>query len=170
MRSREFAEVGFAILGVYFVVSGIARAGMLVGFGAPGTWQQFGVATVLQLIPGFLPFFTWIVAGVLLLVGRHRLAALFAGRDIEPGGEPGDGFLSQAIALLGLYLFVSGISETTGHLMTWRAWPKEIWLPAIVVASLTSAVLGVVLFVGARGIANLWRRIRYHRSGSGGGC
>lgn len=170
MRSREFAEVGFAILGVYFVVSGIARAGMLVGFGAPGMWQNFGVATVLQLVPGFIPFFTWIVAGVLLLVGRHWLAALFAGRDIEAGDESGDGFLSQAIALLGLYLLVSGISETTGHLMTWRTWPKGVWLPAIVVARLTSAVLGVALFIGARGVANLWRRIRYHSSETDGGC
>ncbi len=86
--------------------------------------------------------------------------------DVEMGGAgDGDAWFPAALAAIGAWAVVIALSRLAGFLVSWRQWSGETGrVPASVVAGLatwsTQLILGAALFLQARGVAGLWRKLR----------
>jgi hypothetical protein len=148
VNQRELASVLFAAIGLLIAISRIPELVVHLGLlglplgtrmAAQGTFAQ-GV-TILAMAGTLLQ----VVLGLGLAALRDRLASGFFG--------PGGGTLrvpeAQAVGLsvLGCYLAITA----AGRLF----WPRELRVSAAI-----QVALGIALFLGARGLAGLWSRLR----------
>jgi hypothetical protein len=146
MNQRQFASVLFAVTGIYIAVSRIPEFAIHAAF-----FYQFGsggdVAGGETLLTGAALTATIVTAGigVALILLRDRLARRLFPTDTAPLEVRG--LQTAAFSVIGVYFAVQGISRLP--------WSGQVGWSAIV-----QVVLGVALFLGARGLSRLWLQIQ----------
>ena len=146
MNQRQLASVLFAVLGVFLAMSWLPQVffqiGILWQMPAGTTGDDYGVAvsTTYLASAGIA-----LLLGVGLVVSRDRLARrLFPGDNQSLTARD-----TQAVALsvLGAYFVVVGICRfIASNQIEW--------------SGIVEFALGLLLFLGARGIARLWTSAR----------
>jgi len=141
MSQRQLASVLFAVLGAFIAITSVPQIVLSIGILAAGD-QAAPVAYAITFVIGTI---ISVILGIVLVVIRVRLAErLFPSDTASLAAQD-----TQAVALsvLGCYFVVASISRLTGRgRIDWSA--------------LTQLVLGVGLFLGARGVARLWAAVR----------
>lgn len=150
MNQREFASVMFAAVGVFIALFRlpelVSLALMLATW--PGIREESGIGFG-AMAGTFVGLVAVVLAGVALVVFRHRLAVrLFGDAD---GAIRVPEAQAVGLSLVGCYFAVQGAASLV-------AFGSLRWSGAV------QMILGVALFLGARGVSRGWGRIR----GSGG--
>lgn len=147
MNQREFASVMFAAVGVYIALFRLPELFSLALLLAawPGIREEAGIIMIGTMAGTFVGLVAVVLAGVSLVVLRHRLAVRLFGDADGPIRVPE----AQAVglSLVGCYFAVQGAASLV-------AFGSARWSGAV------QMILGVALFLGARGVSRGWGRIR----------
>jgi len=141
MSQRQLASVLFAVLGAFIAITGLPEILVSIGILAAGV-QAAPIAYAIALLIGAI---IAVILGIVLVLIRVRLAERLFPAD--PGPLPAQDTQAVALSVLGCYFVVASLSRLAGRgRIDWSA--------------LTQLVLGVGLFLGARGVARLWAAVR----------
>jgi hypothetical protein len=147
MSQRQLASVLFAVLGVFIAITSVPQVVLSIGVFAAGG-QAAPVAYAITFLIGTI---LSVILGIVLVLIRVRLAERLFPAD--PGPLAAQDMQAVALSVLGCYFVVSSISRLLGRgRIDWSA--------------VTQLVLGVGLFLGARGVARLWAAVRTAGSSS----
>jgi len=152
MNPRPAAEVAFGVAGLWLMVSRIPDFGLNLAL-----WPV-GPDGVLHWV-GVIHFALIVVCGVGLLRFRRALAAW-----LVPVSEPGvtgpvAGLQAAAFAVVGVVLLTHGLAELLGRVAVSLLSPGHIPLDWLAIA-IAQVLIGLLLFLGARGLAHIWRALR----------
>jgi hypothetical protein len=159
LSSRELAAALLGVVGVYLLGEPISYTLTWILFNPPDSNQilQLQRPYWLQLLMVAV-FFAWLLAfGAALVLNRNRIASLLYPEPSQPRTRIGVADLqTAAFAVIGLVFFVNS-SATLIYDFTQLApdqgisglWPRSA-------ESIAKVVLGIALFLGARGIAGAW--------------
>ena len=141
MSQRQLASVLFAVLGTFIAISWFPQIIVFIGYWAAGDHT----APVAYAISPVIGAIIAVILGIVLVLIRVRLADRLFPADTGPLAARD----TQAVALsvLGCYFIIESVSRLVGR-------GRIDW------ASVTQLVLGVGLFLGARGVARLWAAVR----------
>jgi hypothetical protein len=151
MNQRQLASVLFAVLGAFIAISWLPQIVVATGLWAQpidtsnsAGDQAASVSYAISLLIGTL---IAVLLGILLILGRDRLAERLFPANTGPLAVRE----TQAVALsvLGCYFVIGAISRLVG-----------LWLHRIDWSAVAQLVLGVGLFLGARGVARFWAAVR----------
>jgi hypothetical protein len=155
MKASSFAETVLKLLGVYWIVSAVLSLPGLASYRAMAAAQGEAAWKVL-LVPG------------LTLAAEESFDSISV-----------SGLQAAAFAVLGVYLTCLGLAGTARvaanyFLMPGRetGWGRSEFMShnwESIVSDCVYLVSGVSLFLGARGLAELWRRLRPMRAADPGG-
>src|SRR3989442_2648053 len=146
MSQRQFASVLFAVLGIFIAINWLPQIVVAFGLFAQPTetsaGQQANSTYAITLLIGTL---IAVLLAITLVVMRERLAGRLFAADTRPLAARD----AQAVALsvLGWYFRIPAI-------------PRLVGFGRIEWSAVTQLVLGVALFLGARGVARLWAAAR----------
>ena len=141
MSQRQLASVLFAVLGGFIAITSVPQVILSIGVLTAGV-QAAPVAYAITFLIGTI---TSVTLGIVLVLVRVRLAERLFPAD--PGPLPAQDTQAVALSVLGCYFVVASISRLAGRgRIDWSA--------------LTQLVLGVGLFLGARGVARLLAAVR----------
>lgn len=175
MKKQEITSIALKLLGVFAFLSAISMLQFLSIF-----ITQFASARQMPpegwriLALSLLPFVLLICASTILVTRGESLASrLFPACATEE--TPQKAFSANeiqtiAFSVMGLYVFLtalpklaevgltlfSGILANTPDVIRWTG--RRSWI--LGASALIQAVLGLLLFLQARGVSNLWHRIR----------
>lgn len=154
MSQRQLASVLFAVLGVFIAITWLPQVVMSISLVAQSTRASAGdrAEAVTYAITLFIGTLIAVLLGIALVLMRGRLAdRLFAA---DTGPLAGRDVQAVALSVLGCYFAIGAIPRLVGF-------GRRIdW------AAITQLVLGVALFLGARGVARLWSAARSAGSSS----
>ena len=148
MSREDVATLALKLLGVYFLAGAIPFLGHFVT-----TLRSEHVLVLL------VPFLLTVVVGVLLICAARRLGRVLTGDTGAPGVAGSlsvSDWQSIAFSAIGVSLFVHGLPQL-GSLARFDP-GRSIW--PYVVAPAIQIVVGIVLFLRAKGLANVWRRLQ----------
>ena len=147
MSQRQLASVLFAVLGAFIAITSVPQVVLSIGVFAAGV-QAGPVAYAITFLIGTI---ISMILGIVLVLIRVRLAERLFPAD--PGPLAAKDTQAVALSVLGCYFVVASISRLVGRgRIDWSA--------------VTQLVLGVGLFLGARGVARLWAAARTAGSSS----
>jgi hypothetical protein len=149
MSHRSGAEVALGIAGIWLMVSRIPELGLNLAL-----WPV-GPDGVLHWV-GVIHFALVAVCGLGLLLLRRRVAAWLVPVPDPVVETPVAGLQAAAFSVVGVILLGYGLAELLGRLAVSLWSPGHIpfdWL-AISIAQIG---VGLALFLGAGGLARLWR-------------
>jgi len=147
MSQRQLASVLFAVLGAFIAITWLPQLVVSIGILRGGDQAAPGSYAITLLIGAIIT----IILGIVLVLIRVRLAERLFPAD--PGPLAAQDTQAVALSVLGCYFVVASISRLVGRgRIDWSA-----------VAQL---VLGVGLFLGARGVARFWAAVRTAGSSS----
>ncbi|MFL5449858.1 MAG: hypothetical protein ACJ8A6_09155 [Gemmatimonadales bacterium] len=152
MNPRSAAEVAFGVAGIWLMVSRIPDFGLNLAL-----WPV-GPDGVLHWV-GVIHFALVVICGAGLLRFRRVLAAWLVPMADPDVVGPVAGLQAAAFSIVGVVLLARGLAELLGRLAVSLGSPGHIpldWL-AISIAQIT---IGLLLFLGARGLAQIWRGLR----------
>jgi len=145
MSQRQLASVLFAVLGTFVAITSVPQVVFSIGVLTAGV-QAAPVAYAITFLIGTIISVTF---GIVLVLIRVRLAERLFPADT--GSLAARDTQAVALSVLGCYFVIESISRLVGrgHIQ-WSA--------------VTQLVLGVGLFLGARGVARFWATARAARS------
>jgi hypothetical protein len=152
MNPRTAAEVAFGVAGIWLIVSRIPDILLTLAFSPAepgGVVRWFGL----------LHFGLVAECGLGLLLLRHRLAArLVPMPQTALAGSVPD-LQAAAFSVVGLLMAAHGLAELLARLVmsTSIAERSSFWRLA---TPLVQLVVGLAVFVGARGLVTIWRSVR----------
>jgi hypothetical protein len=141
MSQRQLASVLFAVLGAFIAITWLPQLVLSIGVWRAGNQAAPAAYAITLLIGAIIA----VILGIVLVLIRIRLAERLFPADSRPLAAQD----TQAVALsvLGCYFVVGSISRLVGRgRIDWSA--------------VTQLVLGVGLFLGARGVARFWAAAR----------
>jgi hypothetical protein len=141
MSQRQLASVLYAVLGAFIAVTWFPQIILAIGFVAARD-QAAPVAYSITLLLGAV---IAVLLGIVLVLVRVRLAERLFPADI--GSLAARETQAVALSVLGCYFVIESVSRLVGR-------GRIDW------SSVTQLVLGVCLFLGARGVARLWAAAR----------
>ena len=145
MSQRQLASVLFAVLGGFIAITSVPQVVLSIGVLTAGV-QAAPVAYAITFLIGTI---TSVTLGIVLVLVRVRLAERLFPADT--GSLAAGDTQAVALSVLGCYFVIESISRLVGRgHIEWSA--------------VTQLVLGVGLFLGARGVARLWATVRAARS------
>src|SRR5262245_34033027 len=162
MSSRELAAALFGVLGIWVLGASISSALALI------LAYRTNAATIAPLYPPFWSLiliamrYGWDVTfGATLLLLRNRIAAHLFPEPSQPGAPIGVSDLQVALfSVVGLGLVISSLGTVTYGLVQSFSdrgiaalWPDSA-------QAIAEGVLGIALFLGARGLAGVWSLAR----------
>ena len=152
-RIVDLGEFVFAAIGVYVLVGMVFPLESMV----LAATTDFGDVDSERITIRFgaIDALTRLLFGVGLILARRPLSRRLASDAQLPCLARQD-ILSLLLAAIGAWLCLRGASATAQQLANDAAWQN-------VVGGATLFVLGAALFLGARGVANLWEQLREAR-------
>jgi len=175
MTRHELASFALKLLGIYAIIEALPQIQAIGGMlGVLASGQKQDLVTLWTLAGMFIPLVLMAVAGMLLLAFSRGLAPLLVGEDKPLGLSSAlSGVDVQAIgfSIVAVLIFLEAIPQITQVVLNWHyvasRSPSEPVLSQIARAAWQAAVSGgiqlvlaVVLFLRARGLTNLWRRLQ----------
>lgn len=146
MSREDVATLALKLLGVYFLAGAIPFLGRFV-------------TTLTHVLVFLVPFLLTVVVGVVLICSARRLGRVLTGDTGDPGVAGSlsvSDWQSIAFSAIGVSLFVHGLPQLAGLA---RLSPgRSIWPYAV--APAVQIVVGIALFLRAKGLANVWRRMQ----------
>jgi hypothetical protein len=155
MNPRSVAEVAFGVAGVWLMVSRIPDFGLNLAL-----WPV-GPDGVLHWV-GVIHFALVVICGIGLLRFRRALAGWLVPMPEPDAGDSVAGLQAAAFSIVGVVLLAQGLAELLGRLAVSLGSPGHIPLNWLAIAMAQIAV-GLLLFLGARGLAQIWRALRRAR-------
>jgi|SRR5579859_3693164 len=150
MNQRQLAGVFFAVVGVFVAISWLPQIVMAIGFLAQSTGANPGdhAGRVPPDISLLVATLITVLLGIVLVLVRQRLA----NRLFADGTGPLAARDTQAVALsvLGCYFGIGAIPR----LVRLGQFGDLDWEAAV------QLMLGIGLFLGARGVARFWAALR----------
>jgi hypothetical protein len=154
MSSRSATEVALGVAGIWLMVSRIPEFGTSLALwpvGPDGTLHWVGVI-----------HFTLVVGcGLGLLSLRRSIAArLVPGEESDLTGSV-SGLQAAAFAVIGVVLVARGLADVLGRLVMAISYSGPIsvsWFAP----GVAQVIVGLALFLGARGLVTVWHSIRRH--------
>jgi hypothetical protein len=175
MTRHELASFALKLLGIYAIIEALPLIQTIGGaLGMLASGQGRDMVTLWTLVGMFIPLVLMAVAGMLLLAFSRGLAPLLVGEDKPLGLATAlSGADVQAIgfSVVAVLILLQAIPQLTQVVVNWQyaasRSPSEP-VPAYVARAIWQAavsggiqlVLAVVLFLRARGLSNLWRRLQ----------
>ncbi len=169
MTKQEIALLALRLLGIYcfiqaltFLASSLSLVGMNVA--------EMGLSRSLMVAGATLPIMGYLLAGVVLLMFGGKISGKMINQD-KHAGAPATGIATRdvqtlAFSIVGIYLIAASLPSFASLLWTIayyyrkggpdlaRAGVENVWRHAIQV--IVEFVVGVGLFLGARGVSSLW--------------
>jgi hypothetical protein len=155
MNPRSAAEVALGVAGIWLMVSRVPELGLNLAL-----WPV-GPDGVLHWV-GVIHFALVAVCGFGLLHFRRRLAAWLVPIAEPDAPAPVAGLQAAAFSVVGVVLLGYGLAELLGRLAVSLWSPGHIPLDWLAIATAQIAV-GLVLFLGARGLAQIWTALQGQR-------
>jgi len=155
MNARSAAEVALGVAGIWLMVNRIPEFGLNLAL-----WPV-GPDGVLHWV-GVIHFALVAICGVGLLLFRRRLAAWLVPMPDPSVTGPVPGLQAAAFSVVGVVLLGYGLADLLGRLAVSLWSPGRIPLDWLAIGIARIAV-GLVLFLGARGLARIWRALRGER-------
>ncbi|HKP49837.1 MAG TPA: hypothetical protein VJU17_07455 [Gemmatimonadales bacterium] len=155
MNPRSAAEVAFGVAGIWLLVSRIPDFGLNLALwpvGPDGVLHWAGV----------IHFALVVICGVGLLGFRRALAAWLVPMPEPDVGDSVVGLQAAAFSIVGVVLLAHGLAELLGRLAVSLWSPGHIPLDWLAIGMAQTAV-GLLLFLGAGGLAQVWRALRRKR-------
>src|SRR3954469_6585076 len=152
MNPRSAAEVAFGVAGIWLMVSRIPDFGLNLAL-----WPV-GPDGVLHWV-GVIHFSLIVVCGFGLLRFRRALAAWLVPTAEPEVAAPIAGLQATAFSIVGGVLLAHGVAELLGRLAVSLWSPGHIPLDWLSIA-IAQVIVGLLLFLGARGLAHIWRALR----------
>ncbi len=156
MSAQKLGVVGFAVLGVYLVVTGISQIPALVAFWGTSLPESSATTVGLTLVTLF-----HLCAGVFMVVTREGMSRWLVGTDEAASDQPRDGLLPMAYAVLGVWLIVAGLSNGSRDAWNLYSTPERRFVPELITSAMTLA-LGLALFFKSQAVARLWSSSQRH--------
>ena len=147
MNQRQLASVLFAVLGSFIAITWLPQVAVSIGILRAGDQAAPRSYAITLLIGAII---TVILGIVLVLIHVHLAERLF---PADPGPPAAQDTQAVALSVLGCYFVVASISRLVGR-------GRVDW------SAVTQLVLGVALFLGARGVTRLWAAVRTAGSSS----
>ena len=141
MSQRQLASVLYAVLGAFIAITWFPQIILAIGFVAARD-QAAPVAYSITLLLGAI---IAVLLGMVLVLVRIRLAERLFPADT--GSLADRDMHAVALSVLGCYFVIESVSRLVGR-------GRIDW------SSVTQLVLGVGLFLGARGVGRLWAAAR----------
>jgi hypothetical protein len=158
MSPRTAAEIAFGVLGVYLLAGSIPQAIVSVGVVLreqnPDPVMVWMGAIGTALIAAF---------GAAIVAWRRSLAQRLAPNSQDQVPEAGTKMTyAAAISVVGVYFIAMGLSALLRELL--RSLPRSNYSALLSIDSwaepIAVSAMGAALFLGSRGIANVWRAAR----------
>ena len=157
MSARKVTEILLAVVAVWGLLEAIPVIAWLLVAAASGLPGSSAVGA------GLLPSVTAqlvvnVAVNAAVLIGRGRIAGWLA-PDTEPVSHDAHEWQTAALAVLGAYFVVRGLSNVVGEVigrpmnMIAASWES-------IGSGVVQAGLGTGLFLGAPGVSRLWHRLR----------
>jgi hypothetical protein len=167
MSSRELAAALLAVMGIFLLGQSVSYTLLFISNYPPGSDQPFHRPYWVQIILRAI-FFLWQFAfGAALLLLRNRIAALLCPEPAQPGAPISVSDLQAALfAVLGLGFLVKSLNTL---IYDFSQLPQDQGMTALwpdSAESMAGVVLGMALFLGARGAAGAWSLARQSGGGS----
>ncbi len=150
MSAQKLGVVGFAVLGVYLVVTWIIQIPALVAFWGNPLFESSASNVGFTLVALFC-----ICAGVFLVATREGMSRWLVGTDEAASDQPRDGLLPMAYAVLGVWLIVAGLSNGSRDIWNLYSTPERGFVPELITSAMTLA-LGLALFLKSQAVARFW--------------
>ncbi len=145
MSAYKLGIVGFAMMGVWFVVMGIGLIPpALTQADSPGLLVGLG-----------LPPLVFIVAGLFLARNREGLSRWVVGSDDATPDESRHGILPMAYAFLGVWMIANGLATGSGNVWYSYSTPDE-WFVSGLIENVVILAFGTVLFFKSQAVARFW--------------
>ena len=158
MSRQDVASLVLKLLGVFLLAQWIPYAGSIL---TTLKRESFFIAGV--------PFLLMGIVGVVLIAAAGPLSRRLTA-DAQPSDAPGPLSIAvwQAIAFsaIGVSVLASGLHRLAGLAAMHLVENQSIW-PSVVSPAL-QVVVGVALFLQAKGLAGVWRRLQESRPMRGG--
>lgn len=149
MQTRQLGTVGFAVLGLYLLISALQSACQgvfqVAAFGPHEGWALMTTVSVLALA----------VPAVIVLTFSARLSRFFLGEDIpDPSGYTLEHLLVWTLAVAGVFLVTESVFGIAWSAEPLLSPPSRSGYPtATLVSQALTGILGLLLFLRAPGIA-----------------
>jgi hypothetical protein len=165
VSNRALAALAIRLMGIYawFQVLTVAPTMGYLFVGESLRHDEKGLWMAMVAI-SFVALALWIALGFLMILMADRIALRMAPPGEGPRPEPADPGSLQAVffSVVGLILVVHSIPKLIETLVSLKvagsgAFLFPPWISVLLVA--LEFVMGVALFVGARGLSRVWRRI-----------
>ncbi len=169
MTKQEIASLALKLLGIYcfiqaltFLASTLSLVGMNV--------SEMGLSKSLMVAGGALPVLGYLLAGSVLLMYGDRISGKLTSKGKKMGtsatGITTRDVQTLAFSIVGIYLIAMSLPNLASLLWTIayyyrkggpdlaRAGVENVWRHTIQVV--VEFVIGIGLFLGARGVSSLW--------------
>jgi hypothetical protein len=160
MNPRTAAEIALGIAGVWLIVSRVPDLGVSLAFSPSdpdGSIPWFVVVHVGLVI----------ACGIGLLLLRRRIASWLVPEPQPDLRGSAAGFQAAAFSVIGVLLLAEGLADCLAQL---TLSPREGggWSFDRVARPLAQIAVGLGLFLGSPGVANIWQSLRAAGSSAGG--
>lgn len=153
MNAREVAAAALGTAGIWLIVSRIPDFGVNLAL-----WP-LGPDGVVHWV-GVIHFLLWFGCGLGLILLRRRMASwLVPSPQSELTAPVVAGLQAAAFSVVGLVLLAHGVADLLGRLAMSVTYPDRMTLDWLA-AGLAEIVIGLAVFLGARGLVRLWHAIR----------
>ena len=156
MNARDVAEAALGTAGIWLIVSRIPQFGLNLAL-----WP-LGPDGVLHWV-GVIYFVLWLGCGLGLILLRRRIAGWLVASPPSELNAPVAGLQAAAFSVVGLVLLTRGLADLLGRLTMSVTYPERMTLEWLA-AALAQIVIGLAVFLGARGLVQVWHAIRRRRS------
>jgi hypothetical protein len=152
VSSRSAAEVALGIAGIWLMVSRIPEFGTNLALwpvGPDGTLHWVGVV-----------HFTLVVAcGLGLLLLRRSIAARLVPEQQPDLTDSVPALQAAAFSVIGVVLLARGLADVLGRLVMAVSYSGPISMSWFA-PGLAQVIVGLALFLGARGLVSVWHWVR----------
>ena len=152
MNAREVAAAALGTAGIWLIVSRIPDFGVNLAL-----WP-LGPDGVVHWV-GVIHFLLWFGCGLGLILLRRRMASWLVPSPQSELTAPVAGLQAAAFSVVGLVLLAHGVADLLGRLAMSVTYPDRMTLDWLA-AGLAEIMIGLAVFLGARGLVRLWHAIR----------
>ena len=162
MNQRNATEVCLLVAGVYLCASSVPLGVIYVVSAAAITESS----TMARQFPGArwlgsIGYVATAASGLALVFFRKRLAKRLTSDGPNGDADAGvSGVQAAAISVLGIYFFSGGLTGVVQEVALAFLWPRRYGGIEQAVRPITEMVVGLLLFLGSRGLVTLWIRLQ----------
>ncbi|HVU27314.1 MAG TPA: hypothetical protein VHG71_06205 [Verrucomicrobiae bacterium] len=178
MKANQLATLVLRLLGFYFIIEFIPTTATLISIPVVSeTLENFNQSNLMISVQALVPAIFWLITGCLLLIFSARWGERLAKgiNDEKIIEAPFEKFQILAFAVVGIFLFVSGLSQLCTNIGTYFLFARirnfageTVHQPVIndwrsffsICGSVLQIAIAAWMFFDTHGFVNFWRSLR----------